>query len=99
MQMDDKPLDEAALIEERRKRREAIRAKYKRQDTPLLVQALSLKNEVVPDPSETDVHAIATPSESQLPIGVLYPYLTSSSITKIVSTSNTEPCIWPRVSD
>ncbi|KAI9762138.1 MAG: hypothetical protein M4579_000618 [Chaenotheca gracillima] len=33
-------VDEATLIEERRKRREAIKAKYKNQETPLLVQAL-----------------------------------------------------------
>ena len=35
-------VDEAALIEERRKRREALKAKYCRQETPLLVQALHL---------------------------------------------------------
>jgi serine/threonine-protein kinase PRP4 len=34
------PLDEAALIEERRKRREAIKNKYRSQPAPLLVQAL-----------------------------------------------------------
>jgi serine/threonine-protein kinase PRP4 len=33
-------LNEAALIEERRKRREALKAKYRNQETPLLVQAL-----------------------------------------------------------
>ncbi|KAI9704332.1 MAG: U4/U6 small nuclear ribonucleoprotein prp4 [Candelina mexicana] len=37
-------VDEATLIEERRKRREAIKAKYKGQATPLLVQALQLGN-------------------------------------------------------
>ncbi|KAJ9619093.1 U4/U6 small nuclear ribonucleoprotein prp4 [Knufia peltigerae] len=35
-----KVVDEAALIEQRRKRREAIKNKYKSQATPLLVQAL-----------------------------------------------------------
>ncbi|KAL6246986.1 U4/U6 small nuclear ribonucleoprotein prp4 [Rhinocladiella similis] len=35
-----KLVDEAALIEQRRKRREAIKNKYKSQATPLLVQAL-----------------------------------------------------------
>lgn len=34
------PVDEVVSIEERRKRREAIKAKYKSQATPLLVQAL-----------------------------------------------------------
>ncbi|KAL2868283.1 putative serine/threonine protein kinase (Prp4) [Aspergillus lucknowensis] len=35
-------LDEAAQLEARRKRREAIRAKYKAQETPLRIQALHL---------------------------------------------------------
>ena len=35
------PRDEAALIEERRKRREAIKARHRGQATPLLVQALA----------------------------------------------------------
>lgn len=39
---EDEPLDEAALIEQRRKRREAIKAKYRGSATPLLVQALQL---------------------------------------------------------
>jgi serine/threonine-protein kinase PRP4 len=38
----EEPLDEAALIEQRRKRREAIKAKYRGSATPLLVQALQL---------------------------------------------------------
>jgi serine/threonine-protein kinase PRP4 len=45
-------LDEAALIEERRKRREAMRNKYRGQATPLLVQALHLgadSNQPTPD--------------------------------------------------
>src|SRR5436190_16107155 len=36
------PADEVTLIEQRRKRREAIKAKYRGQATPLLVQALQL---------------------------------------------------------
>ncbi|EEP82516.1 serine/threonine-protein kinase prp4 [Uncinocarpus reesii 1704] len=39
------PVDEAALIERRRKRREAIKAKYRGQATPLLVQALQIGTE------------------------------------------------------
>ncbi|EFW20505.1 U4/U6 small nuclear ribonucleoprotein prp4 [Coccidioides posadasii str. Silveira] len=39
------PVDEAALIEQRRRRREAIKAKYRGQATPLLVQALQTGNE------------------------------------------------------
>lgn len=38
----EEPLDEAALIEQRRKRREAIKAKYKGSAAPLLVQTLQL---------------------------------------------------------
>ena len=37
------PVDESKLIEERRKRREAIKAKYKGQASPLLDQALQLR--------------------------------------------------------
>lgn len=39
------PVDEAALIEERRKRREAIKAKHRGHTTPMLVQSLALNNE------------------------------------------------------
>ena len=46
------PLDEAALIDARRKKREAIKAKYKRQDTPALVQALDLNNTTAPASSK-----------------------------------------------
>jgi serine/threonine-protein kinase PRP4 len=35
-------VEEATLIEQRRKRREALKAKYRNQETPLLVQALHL---------------------------------------------------------
>jgi serine/threonine-protein kinase PRP4 len=45
---DANPVDEATLIEERRKRREAIKAKYRGQATPLLVQALQLGNKTGP---------------------------------------------------
>ncbi|RQM07344.1 hypothetical protein DH86_00003083, partial [Scytalidium sp. 3C] len=38
----EEPIDEATLIEQRRKRREAIKAKYRGSATPLLVQALQL---------------------------------------------------------
>ncbi|OJD19440.1 CMGC/DYRK/PRP4 protein kinase [Emergomyces pasteurianus Ep9510] len=39
------PVDEATLIEQRRKRREAIKAKYRDQSTPLLIKALEARNE------------------------------------------------------
>jgi serine/threonine-protein kinase PRP4 len=43
-QLEVQTMDDAALIEERRKRREAIKAKYKEQATPLLVQALAINS-------------------------------------------------------
>ncbi|KAK0513317.1 hypothetical protein JMJ35_004303 [Cladonia borealis] len=45
---DTHPLDEAALIEERRKKREAIKAKHRGQATPMLVQALALDSKSAP---------------------------------------------------
>ncbi|KAI4105298.1 MAG: hypothetical protein LQ345_007235 [Seirophora villosa] len=45
----EKPaVDEATLIEERRKRREAIKAKHRGQATPLLVQALAMDHTSAP---------------------------------------------------
>lgn len=38
----DQPVDEAALIEERRKRREAIKAKHRLQESPLLAAVPAL---------------------------------------------------------
>ncbi|KAL9016548.1 MAG: hypothetical protein Q9185_006125 [Variospora sp. 1 TL-2023] len=53
LQATEKPaVDEATLIEERRKRREAIKAKHRGQATPLLVQALALENTSAPDASK-----------------------------------------------
>lgn len=60
---DVKVLDEAALIEERRRRREAIKNKYKSQASPLLVQALHLgagPNSASPGPESS----VTTPSRS-----------------------------------
>jgi Protein kinase domain len=50
-------VDEAALIEERRKRREALKAKYRSQETPLLVQALHLGT----DPNSPASSSVQTP--------------------------------------
>ncbi|KAL8716255.1 MAG: hypothetical protein Q9220_000160, partial [cf. Caloplaca sp. 1 TL-2023] len=55
-QIQDKPLvDEATLIEERRKRREAIKARHRGQATPLLVQALNLDHRSAPDSPNSEV--------------------------------------------
>lgn len=45
------PVDEAALIEERRKKREAIKAKHRGRSTPMLVQALASGKETVSNSS------------------------------------------------
>ena len=63
---DEKPgLDEAALIEERRKRREAIKNKYRGQATPLLVQALHLSADSSHDNPGTD-STLSSPGHSSL---------------------------------
>ncbi|OJJ61101.1 hypothetical protein ASPSYDRAFT_56487 [Aspergillus sydowii CBS 593.65] len=66
------PIDEAAQLEERRRRREAIRAKYRDQAAPLRIQALHLSgdrdstpptSEAVTPSNETPDSAV-TPNES-----------------------------------
>ncbi|KAG0133483.1 kinase-like domain-containing protein [Tuber indicum] len=61
----EEPVDEAKLIEERRKKREAIKAKYKGQATPLLVSALAIagSNPNSPGMSEGEATpAVASPA-------------------------------------
>lgn len=53
------PVDEASRLEERRKRREAIRAKYRSQATPLHLQALQVGAER-DSPSTPSVDASVT---------------------------------------
>ncbi|KAI1629903.1 pre-mRNA-processing factor 4, variant, partial [Exophiala viscosa] len=63
---DTKTIGEAALIEERRRRREAIKNKYRSQASPLLVQALQLgagPNSASPGPES----AATTPGRSESP--------------------------------
>lgn len=65
------PVNEAALIEKRRKRREAIKAKHRGQTTPMLVQALALNNEPTkltsnPNPSRPQSLAPVSPQKSPL---------------------------------
>lgn len=63
----EEPVDEARLIEERRKKREAIKAKYRGQATPLLVSALGLSDSAPNSPAES----IATPGElNDIPIAL-----------------------------
>ncbi|KIW65436.1 hypothetical protein PV04_07697 [Phialophora macrospora] len=61
-----KPLDEAALIEERRKRREAIKNKYRGQARPLLVQALHLGADSIPASPGGESYT-STPRRSESP--------------------------------
>lgn len=77
---DPKPVDEAALIEERRKRREAIKNRFRGQAPPLLVQALhvgtdSTRASASPAP-DTDM---STPRRSGMSCAILsqHPMLTS----------------------
>ncbi|KAK6538752.1 U4/U6 small nuclear ribonucleoprotein prp4, variant 2 [Orbilia ellipsospora] len=67
VEMEDskQPLDEAAIIEERRKRREAIKAKYKGQATPLLVSALALNTPTSATPTPAE-HTPITPGSPQV---------------------------------
>ncbi|KAL9122158.1 MAG: hypothetical protein Q9187_001287 [Circinaria calcarea] len=65
--IDAPPLDEAALIEARRKKREAIKAKYRGQETPMLVQALALNNGSAPNSPKPD-GATASPQIGYSPI-------------------------------
>ena len=61
---DNEPVDEATLIEERRKKREAIKAKHKGQATPLLVQALVNGNSEASTPkAETSADTSAAPGK------------------------------------
>jgi serine/threonine-protein kinase PRP4 len=76
-------VDEAALIEARRKRREALKAKYRSQETPLLVQALHLG---------TDVDSSAS-SSAQTPLAVEQSVVVETLSSKIRSSyvESTEP--------
>jgi len=49
----EEPVDEAKLIEERRKKREAIKAKYRGQGTPMLATALGVKDTPAVSPSDS----------------------------------------------
>ncbi|RVX73324.1 hypothetical protein B0A52_02966 [Exophiala mesophila] len=60
------PVDEATLIEQRRKRREAIKNKYRGQAPPLLVRALNLAADSAPVSPGPDSLA-STPRRSESP--------------------------------
>ena len=60
------PADEITLIEERRKRREAIKARHRGQATPLIVRSMALPaSSVPPTPKLLDVQK-DIPAQSKL---------------------------------
>ncbi|KAL4979263.1 kinase-like domain-containing protein [Aspergillus desertorum] len=68
------PLDEAAQLEARRKRREAIKAKYRDQSTPLRIQALHIGGDKgstpaseAPTPSNDTPESVVTPDGNSFP--------------------------------
>ncbi|KAI4144429.1 MAG: hypothetical protein LQ341_002663 [Variospora aurantia] len=80
LQATEKPaVDEATLIEERRKRREAIKAKHRGQATPLLVQALALENTSALDASKPMSDDDQPPSAGRI------------ELSKSVTSANVEP--------
>ena len=58
--------DEATVIEERRKRREAIKARHRGQATPLLVPALALDNTFVPSTPKSSTMPEDDPDQGKL---------------------------------
>ncbi|TQB72927.1 U4/U6 small nuclear ribonucleoprotein prp4 [Monascus purpureus] len=60
-------LDEAARLEARRKRREAIKAKYRGQATPLRLQALHIRGETDSSTPGTDENVAGNISSSESP--------------------------------
>ena len=85
-------VDEAALIEERRKRREAIKAKYKGQETPLLVQALAISSNSTSMSSKTENVGANQHFKGYPP---LYPYLLSTN-GQLVDSPTTSPPQTPK---
>jgi len=79
---EEEPLDEAALIEQRRKRREAIKAKYRGSATPLLVQALQLGDKS--GESTPGQHGENTPSARSS----MYPQSSLSGLANSILTAS-----------
>ena len=66
------PVDEATLIEKRRKRREAIMAKHKASNNPLLIQALTASNNATPSESSPATPDSASPAIGKALLPVQY---------------------------
>ena len=105
----DEQLDEAALIEQRRKRRAAVLAKHSRGATPLLVQALQIGDKATsetPNRSETDADEGHSSSREGMPVIILTPDPRADEIlaTPEVSTPSTpkeiqDPGAFPVMND
>ena len=79
-------LDEVAMIEERRKKREAIKAKHRGQATPTLVASLELDNDPVPSIPETKTRV-----EDTQPLGRLSYYLHEHTLSIIPASPQKSP--------
>ncbi|KAL8919764.1 MAG: hypothetical protein Q9208_006630 [Pyrenodesmia sp. 3 TL-2023] len=87
------PVDEATLIEERRKRREAIKAKHRGQATPLLVQALALDRKSAPNSPKP-------PDDDQKPVTDSEPLRVADAIAHVdqepSATTHDSPPLTPK---
>ncbi|KAL4969757.1 putative serine/threonine protein kinase (Prp4) [Aspergillus stella-maris] len=83
------PLDEAAQLEARRKRREAIKAKYKDQATPLRIQALNIADRGMTPTSE----AVTPSNETGKPVAVSLRYMENNFADSALTPneSNVDP--------
>ncbi|KAI9738068.1 MAG: U4/U6 small nuclear ribonucleoprotein prp4 [Claussenomyces sp. TS43310] len=81
--VEENPLDEAALIELRRKKREAIKAKYRGAATPMMVQALLLNTSATPTPGRHGDETSSTRSgKSIAPLTGISPVLSTLEAPK-----------------
>ncbi|KAL5050074.1 hypothetical protein BDW71DRAFT_204135 [Aspergillus fruticulosus] len=79
------PLDEAAQLEARRKRREAIKAKYRDQATPLRIHALHLGGDRGSTPtSEAATPSNDTPESAVTPDGNSFPHFSIGKDSDLV---------------
>lgn len=85
-------VDEAKLIEERRKRREALRAKHRGQNAPLLHQALEMSAVSQPDtPSAVSDMQVDTSGESHVAFPTSSADVGSDAPSTVASPSASQP--------
>ena len=83
--MESEPPDEAALIEQRRKKREAIKAKHRSQETPLLVQALNANNTSTSGEAQPDTPGTAAQAIGKLKLSDCF------RVTNVIQIRSTSP--------